>query len=223
MCGFCLTRYHKVHSNVDVEDKAKNLPIFTFLALLCYFKNPTLFFKLNLANPILAQIVGEKCLLPNQTEAELSCGMTNNMQGRPSSPRQWCISLCFRFTPYFLNKFILANFPNLTFSRKSFRFSSTYISDELFLVIEHEFLISPLFFVFQYISLYLYKFPPCFRKIHVFFRYFICISFPPYFDHDAFMHQTMHIGYWTPLIRWKNATKQTHNKWGIEGTQTMEV
>src|SRR6218665_3049042 len=27
---------------------------------------------------------------------------------------------------------------------------------------------------------------------------FTCFSFPPYFDHDAFMHHTMH--YWTPLL-----------------------
>src|SRR6218665_235278 len=26
-----------------------------------------------------------------------------------------------------------------------------------------------------------------------FFTYFMCISFPPYFDHDAFMHHTMHV------------------------------
>src|SRR6218665_702570 len=32
------------------------------------------------------------------------------------------------------------------------------------------------------------KFPPLFRQIHLLFTYFTCISFPPYFDHDAFIH-----------------------------------
>src|SRR6218665_390036 len=45
-----------------------------------------------------------------------------------------------------------------------------------------------------------YYFPPtfrifhlCFRKIHLLFTYFTCISFPPYFDRDAFMHHPMHV------------------------------
>src|SRR6218665_1706097 len=36
------------------------------------------------------------------------------------------------------------------------------------------------------------NFPPCFRQIHLLFTYFTCI-FPPYFDHDAFMHHPMHV------------------------------
>ena len=39
------------------------------------------------------------------------------------------------------------------------------------------------------------NFPPCFRQIHLLFTYFTCISFPPYFDHDAFMHHPMHVLY----------------------------
>jgi len=35
--------------------------------------------------------------------------------------------------------------------------------------------------------------PPCFRKSHLLFTYFMCISFPPYFNHDAFMHHPMHV------------------------------
>src|SRR6218665_113937 len=35
--------------------------------------------------------------------------------------------------------------------------------------------------------------PFCFRKIHLLFTYFLCMSFPTYFDHDAFMHHTMHV------------------------------
>ena len=53
------------------------------------------------------------------------------------------------------------------------------------------------------------NFPPCFAKIIVSpptltnfplfytnspaFTYFTCISFPPYFDHDVFMHHPMHV------------------------------
>src|SRR6218665_1336921 len=37
------------------------------------------------------------------------------------------------------------------------------------------------------------NFPLCFRQIHLRFTYFTCISFPPYFDHDAFMHHPMHV------------------------------
>src|SRR6218665_1572574 len=44
-----------------------------------------------------------------------------------------------------------------------------------------------------FISPYFYKFSLCFRKIHLLFTYFLCISFPPYFDHDAFMHHPMHV------------------------------
>src|SRR6218665_3677125 len=40
---------------------------------------------------------------------------------------------------------------------------------------------------------YFEKFPPCFQNIHLLFTYFMCISFPPYFDHDAVMHHPMHV------------------------------
>ena len=46
----------------------------------------------------------------------------------------------------------------------------------------------------NYYSPYFTKFPPCFRQIHLLFTYFTCISFPPYFDHDASMHHhPMHV------------------------------
>src|SRR6218665_1827590 len=60
----------------------------------------------------------------------------------------------------------------------------------------------PLFSLFQYISPLFrksYYFPLllkislCFRKIHLLFTYFMCISFPTYFDHDAFIHHPMHV------------------------------
>src|SRR6218665_2271874 len=111
---------------------------------------------------------------------------------------------CFRFPPIFEKiSDSVENFPNFTFSRKISRFSSAKISHDLFLVIDHKFRISPLFSLFHYISplflenyyflplLYFEKFSPCFRKIHLLFTYFMCISFPPYFDHDAFMHHPM--------------------------------
>ena len=40
---------------------------------------------------------------------------------------------------------------------------------------------------------YFHKFPLCFKQFHLLFTYFTCISFPPYFDHDAFMHHPMHV------------------------------
>ena len=72
----------------------------------------------------------------------------------------------------------------------------------LFLVIDHNFRIPPIFPVsvhFPPVSRKLLfppalkNFPLCFRKIHLLFRYFMCISFPPYFDHDTFMHHSMNV------------------------------
>jgi len=130
--------------------------------------------------------------------------MMTPRQGRPSPLRQWCISPLFQISPLFSKKCFdsVENFPNSTFSRKLFRFSSAKLSDDLFLVINHKFRISPLFLLFQYISPYFAKiilspyfskFPPFFRYIYVGFTYFVLFSFPPYFDHDAFMHHTMHV------------------------------
>jgi len=97
------------------------------------------------------------------------------------------------------------NFSDFTFFRKiSWKFWWP------FLVIDYKFCI-PLFFpvsLFHYISPLISRklfiiFPsnftnffPSFREIYMFFTYFMRISFPPFFDHDAFMHHTMH---WTPL------------------------
>src|SRR6218665_2506822 len=94
------------------------------------------------------------------------------------------------------------NFPNLTFSRKISRFSSAKISDDLFLSHRLKILIPHLFSLFHYISPYFAKIiiPPTFanfllsfREIYVFSTYFMCISFPSYFDHDAFLHHTMRV------------------------------
>ena len=69
------------------------------------------------------------------------------------------------------------------------------------LVIDHKFRMSPLFSLFQYIfSIFINfsfpptftNFPPLFRKIYV--LYILSVFFvSPYFDHDAFMHHTMHV------------------------------
>src|SRR6218665_2465050 len=95
----------------------------------------------------------------------------------------------FRFPPIF-DKFSdsVENFQNVTFPAK--------ISDDLF-AIDHKFRISPYFPCFPPVSRKLLyptlKNSLCFRKIHLVFTYFMYISFPPYFDHDAFMHHPMHV------------------------------
>jgi len=105
-------------------------------------------------------------------------------------PEAMMHSPSFRFPPIF-DKFSdsVENFQNLTFPAK--------ISDDLF-VIDHKFRISPYFLWFPSVSRKLFfpplwKISPCFRKIHLVFTYFMCISFPPYFDHDGFMHHPMHV------------------------------
>ena len=123
-------------------------------------------------------------------------------QGRPSPWGHDASPLCFRF-PLILQTFSdsVENFQNFTFSQKIFPFSSAKIFDELFLVNDRKFRISPLFSLFQYISPCFAKiiispsknFIPCFQKNYLLFTYFMCISFPPYFDHDAFMHHPLHV------------------------------
>src|SRR6218665_1292857 len=76
------------------------------------------------------------------------------------------------------------------------------ISNDLFLVIDHKFRISPLFCLFQNISpSYSRKLiiSPSFSKIFPLFSknstafYILYVYFPPNFDHDAFMHHPMHV------------------------------
>src|SRR6218665_88392 len=96
---------------------------------------------------------------------------------------------CFRFHTLFPKEFLTPWKISqiLPFPKIFFRFSSTKISDDLFLVINQTFILSPL----------LCQIPLCFRQICVFSTYFICFSFTPYFYHEAFMPHT--ITYWTPL------------------------
>src|SRR6218665_220174 len=108
---------------------------------------------------------------------------------------------CFRFFPIF-EKFSesVENFPSFTFSRKICPFSSAKISDDLFFSHRPQISNFPLCFgTFPPVSQkllfppYFQNFPLCFRKIHLLFTCFLCISFPPYFYHNAFLHHPMHV------------------------------
>src|SRR6218665_2582378 len=94
------------------------------------------------------------------------------------------------FLPIFENFLdFLENFLHFTFSRKNFPFSSAKISDDLFLVINHKFRISPLFCLFYCISPsdsrkfiippYFSKSPPVFEKFNSFLHTLRVISPPP--------------------------------------------
>ena len=98
-------------------------------------------------------------------------------------------------------------FSKFFLSPKISRFSSAKISDYFFLSSTTNFEF-PLYFpcFIQYISScfakiiitpYFEKFPLCFRKIHLLFTYFMCISFPPTL---TMMHLCItQCTYWTPL------------------------
>ena len=127
-------------------------------------------------------------------------------QGHPSPLRPWCIfPPPVSDSPYFRKIFWLWRkcsqfylFP----TNFLILFSSAKISDDLFLVIDRKFRISPYFACFN-------TFPPCFGKIiissyfdkfsppvlnkftcfYILYVYFVS----PYFDHDEFMHHPMHV------------------------------
>jgi len=115
--------------------------------------------------------------------------------------REWCISPLFHISPYFRTNFRTPwkICPISPFPTKFSHFHSPKFFWWPFLVIDHKISNSPLFSLFQYISPYfakiffplLFQIPPWFRKIYVFSTYFIRFSFPPYFDHDAFMRHAM--------------------------------
>src|SRR6218665_639225 len=98
----------------------------------------------------------------------------------------------FQIFPSVSEKFfrLHGKFPNFTYSRKILRFSSAKISDD------------PLFSLFHYISPLIRKkilFPPAFKTFPPAFVKFTCFYMlsvyfvPPYFYHDAFMHDIMHV------------------------------
>jgi len=93
-------------------------------------------------------------------------------------------------------------FSQFYLTRRIFRFSSAKISDDVSFFshrlqifhFPHFRSFNPHFPLFRkhFYSPYFCKCPPLFRKICV-FLHFLCFSFPPYFDHNAFKHLTMHI------------------------------
>jgi len=113
----------------------------------------------------------------------------------------------FRFPPYFRKILGLSGkFKNLTLSRKNFPFSSAKISDDLFLVIDHKFRISPYFPCFS-------AFPPWFAKNY--YSPYFSKSLPVLKKFNNFLHTLrvffhptltmMHLcitqcTYWTPLV-----------------------
>ena len=121
-------------------------------------------------------------------------------RGRPPPPEAMMpFPHGFRFPSVFEQFFWLRG--KFYLSQQIFRFSSAKISDDLPFSHWLNFEFAPLFSLFQYISPYFGKIiiPPTyanfpwFRKIYVFFTYFIYFSFPPYFDDVAFMYHTMHV------------------------------
>ena len=120
-------------------------------------------------------------------------------QGRPSpSETMMHFPPCFRFPPYFRNIFGLSD----KFLQKILEFLPTKFLMTFFLVIDHKFRISPLFRCFSTfplppVSRKLF-FPPTFTNFPPCLGKFTCILhnlrvFSPYFDHDVFMHHTMHV------------------------------
>ena len=126
-------------------------------------------------------------------------------QGRPSPPKTMMhFSLLFQIFPLFSKNFraFRKMLTILPFPDKFLHFHPPKFLMTFFLVIHHKFRISSLFSLFQYMSPPVSRellFPPAFQnfplfiKIHLLFTYFLFISFPPYFDHDAVMHHPMHI------------------------------
>jgi len=110
-------------------------------------------------------------LLSTRSAAWRRSGYSTGCQRRPSPPRPWCISPCFRF-PLFSKKIQIV-----------WKIFSILLCFSTFPPVKRKLLFPP----------YFTKFPPCFTKIHLLFTYFLCISFPPCFDHDAFMHRPMHV------------------------------
>jgi len=136
-----------------------------------------------------------------------ACKVTtvHKTQGRPSRP--WghdAFPPCFRLPSYFRKIF-----------RLSGKFSKFYLFPKYFSIFIRQnfwwpffshrpqiFHFPPIFPVSVHFpqcfakiitAPYFGKFLPCFIKIYLHFAYFMCISFSPYFDHDAFMHHPMHV------------------------------
>src|SRR6218665_3833392 len=116
------------------------------------------------------------------------------LQGRPSpSETMMHFRPLFQIFPLFSRNFqtLRKMLTILPFPEKFLDFHPPKFLMTFFLVIDHKFRISPLF-PENYSFPLLLQISPCFRQIHLLFTYFTCI-FPPYFDHDAFMHHPMHV------------------------------
>ena len=119
--------------------------------------------------------------------------------------RPWCIfPLSFRFPPYLLKILRLCGkFKKFDLFPKKFPIfiRQNFWRPFTFLVVDHKFRISPQFWLFQCISPLIREnvlFPPTFQNSPLFLKnspafYILYVYFPPYFDHDAFMHHPMHV------------------------------
>jgi len=133
---------------------------------------------------------------------------SRSRQGRPSPSGHNAFSPCFRFPSLFSKNFqtLWKIFKILPFPEKFLDFHPPKFLMTFFLVIDHKFRIFPSIFPlsihFPSVSRKLLfpptlTNPPCFRKIHRFFTYFMCISFPPIF---TMMHLCItQCTYWTQL------------------------
>jgi len=124
-------------------------------------------------------------------------------QRRPSPMIQWCISPCFRFPPISEKFFTLrGKFSQFHLFPKKFQFSSAKISDDLVFSHRLNFRCFSIFTPYPVKNYYspstLKIFPLFWWNVRVF--YILCVHFvSSFFDHDAFLHHTMHVAYWTPL------------------------
>ena len=147
---------------------------FCIINMLCVETNNYLIFSIMRKAFVLYNVNGCSTKINNQFN-----------QGRPSPPRQWCISLCFRFSPYFRKEirtpwkiFTILPSPKKCFDFKPPKFLMTLFSNWL------QILNFPLFSLFQYIFPN-YYFPSAFANLpsdfvkFTCFTYFLCFSFLP--------------------------------------------
>ena len=128
-------------------------------------------------------------------------------QGRPSPLRPWCIFPLFQISPLFSKNyqslckiFKILSFPEKFLDFHPTKFLMTFFSHwpqisnspPIFPVSVH-FPLSRENYYFPYFE----KFPLCFRKIHLLFTYFMCISFPPTLT--MMLLCITQCTYWTPL------------------------
>src|SRR6218665_1806564 len=95
-------------------------------------------------------------------------------QGRPSPSEAMMYFPLFQISSYFRKI--------LRLCENFFEFPPYFSCFSTFPPVSGNFLFPP----------YFSKCPPVLEKFTC-FTYFMCISFPPYFDHDAFMHHPMYV------------------------------